>query len=302
MTSLKIKGVIVPLLTPFDQRGEVDLAAVKRLVEFLIERGVHGLFPGGTTGEGPLLTNQERRQLAEAVVRAADGRVPVIVHTGAITTSETLELTRRAQSAGAQAAAIVAPYYYPYQDEALFRHFEQIATQVPDLPMYLYHNPFVGRSHLSAELITRLVNRCPNIIGIKDSSGGLETLRVCATLRGGDFNTASGNDGLILAAMAMGFDACVSGNSNVVPELVVALYQAASQGNLPRARDLQNKLDDVRSLLGNGSDLSLFKSILGRRGLSAGSVRRPMLQATESQVHECWRALYALDPDLVSEV
>jgi 4-hydroxy-tetrahydrodipicolinate synthase len=302
MVKLRIKGVIVPLLTPFDQQGEVDLAAAKRLVEFLIQRGVHGLFPGGTTGEGPLLSTQERRQLTEAVVQAADGQVPVIVHTGAITTAETLELTRHAQAAGAQAAAIVAPYYYPYHEQALFLHFEHIATQVPDLPMYLYHNPFVGRSHLSVELITRLVECCPNIIGIKDSSGSLETLKVCVALRGGNFNTANGDDGLILAAMATGFDACVSGNSNVVPELVVALYHAASGGNLPRARELQNKLDGVRFLLRNGSDLSLFKDILGRRGLSVGSVRRPMLQAPESQVHECWRALTALDPNLVTEV
>jgi len=106
--SLRIRGVIVPLLTPFDRHGAIDHAAIGRLVEFLIERGVHGLFPGGTTGEGPLLSPEERRALAETVVRAADGRVPVIIHTGAITTREAVELTRHAQSCGASAAACAA--------------------------------------------------------------------------------------------------------------------------------------------------------------------------------------------------
>ena len=102
----KIKGVIVPPITPFNAQGQVDSAAIKRLVDFLIERGIHGLFPGGTTGEGPLLSISERRQLAETFVAAADGRVPVIIHTGAITTGDTIDLTRHAQAIGAQAAAI----------------------------------------------------------------------------------------------------------------------------------------------------------------------------------------------------
>ena len=124
--SFKVKGVIVPLLTPFDEQGKVHTTATRQLIEFLIERGIHGLFPGGTTGEGPLLTIQERRQLAETVVEAVDGRVPVIVHTGAITTAETLQLTQHAQAIGAQAAAMIPPYYYHHSDEALFRHFDQL--------------------------------------------------------------------------------------------------------------------------------------------------------------------------------
>jgi 4-hydroxy-tetrahydrodipicolinate synthase len=296
--SFKAKGVIVPLLTPFDEQGKIHTAATKQLVEFLIERGIHGLFPGGTTGEGPLLTTQERRQLAETVVKAADGRVPVIVHTGAITTAETLELTQHAQSVGAQAAAIIPPYFYHHSDEALFRHFELIATQTSDFPIYLYNYPPVAGNHLSVDLIARLVECCPNIVGIKDSSGTLDTLAACSSLRDGNFNTANGSDGLILAAMAMGFDACVSGNANVVPELVVALYHAATEGNLGLARELQRKVDAVRQLLGDGSDLSLFKGILAQRGLDVGAVRAPLLQAPEAVITQLWHALSALGLDL----
>jgi dihydrodipicolinate synthase/N-acetylneuraminate lyase len=295
--SFKVKGVIVPLLTPFDERGKFHTTATKQLVEFLIERGIHGLFPGGTTGEGPLLTIQDRRQLAETVVEAADGRVPVIVHTGAITTAETLELTQHAQAIGAQAAAMIPPYYYHHSDEALFRHFELIATQTPDFPLYLYNYPVAG-NHLSLDLIARLVERCPNIVGLKDSSGTLGTLVACSSLRDGNFNTANGSDGLILAALAMGFDACVSGNANVVPELVVALYQAATEGNLKLARELQRKVDAVRQLLGDGGDLSLFKGILAQCGLEVGAVRAPLLQVPEAVIAQRWRALNTLGLEL----
>jgi dihydrodipicolinate synthase/N-acetylneuraminate lyase len=295
----KIQGVIVPFLTPFDGRGEVDLPAVRPTVDFLIERGVAGLFPGGTTGEGPLLAAQERRQLAEAVVEAAGGRVPVIVHVGAISTPETAELARHAQATGADAVAIVAPYYYSYGDEALFRHFEQVAAQVPNLPIYLYHNPFVGRSRLTVALFTRLVAEVSNMTGVKDSSSNLELVRAGIPLRGGQLNIASGDDGLILAAMAIGADACVSGNSNVVPELVVALARAAAGGDVPRAREIQARLDAVRAILADGSDLSLFKGVLELRGVPAGMVRGPMLQAPEARIRECWQALSALDLDLV---
>ena len=152
---LKITGVIVPPITPFDGRGQIDTAAIRRLVDFLITRGIHGLFPGGTTGEGPLLTISERRQLAEAFVEAADGRVPVIVHTGTITTESTLELTQHAQTIGAQAAAIIPPYFYRHKDDVLLRHFERVATQVPEFPVYLYNNPATAGNNISLELVTR---------------------------------------------------------------------------------------------------------------------------------------------------
>lgn len=295
----KLRGVIVPLLTPFNHQGEIDVRAIKRLVDFLIDRGIHGLFPGGTTGEGPLLTLDERRRLAEAVVDAAGGRVPVIVHTGAITTRETITLTQHAQEIGAQAAAIIPPYFYRYSDQALSRHFEQIAEQTPDFPLYLYNNPAVAGNALSAELVAQLVKRCPNIVGIKDSSGSLDILVHGMAWREGAFNTANGSDGLLMPSIAMGVDACVSGNANVVPELVVSLYHATVEGNLVTARALQVKLNAVRAILRDGADLSLFKGVLARRGLVVGTVRSPLLQASEAELASCWEALVALELELM---
>jgi 4-hydroxy-tetrahydrodipicolinate synthase len=296
--NLKIKGVIVPLLTPFDARGALNADAARRLVDYLIARGVKGLFPVGTTGEMPLLTVDERRDLAEIMVEAADRRIPVIIHTGSAATRQTVELTRHAQSIGANAAAMIPPYYYHYDDEALFQHFAHIAEQTPDFPIYLYNNPAVTGNTISLNVIRQLAERCSNIVGLKDSSGSLATLTASRRLRDGDFNTASGPDELILAGAAMGIDACVSGNANVVPELVVALHTAASQGDLPRARELQTKLDAVRAILRDGADLSLFKGILAQRGLVVGAVRAPLIQAPDAAVTACWQALTALNLDL----
>jgi len=236
--------------------------------------------------------------VAEMVVEAARGRVPVIIHTGAITTQQAVELTQHAVSIGADAVALIPPYYYHYSDDALFAHFARVAEQAPDMPIYLYENPAVTGNCLSFDLIERLVARYPNIVGLKDSSGALATLAAAGKLRDGQFNTATGQDGLILAGVAMGADACVSGNANVVPELIVDLYDAASGGDLPRARALQSKLDAVRAILRDGADLSLFKAGLAQRGLSVGTVRAPLVRASDAAIAECWQALTALNLEL----
>lgn len=297
---LRIEGVIVPIVTPFDARGQLDTHATQKLVDYLIKRGVHGLFPAGTTGEGPLLNLAERRRLAETVVKAAGGRIPVIVHSGALTTADTIELAQHARHIGAQAAAIIPPYFFGHQNEAMFQHFKAVAQQVPDFPVYLYNNPGVGNNNrLSFELVDRLVETCPNITGMKDSSGSFEMLARLSYKYGNRFNTASGGDGQILMGAVTGIDACVSGNANVVPELVVALHQAATAGNIPLARKLQQQMDGVRQALEDGRDLSLFKAGLARRGLPVGTVRPPLVQAPDAVVDQRWQALLSLGVEFV---
>ena len=291
----KIKGVIVPILTLYHPTEGVDGLAMQALVDFLIERGVHALFPGGTTGEGALLSLPERMKLAEICMEAARSRVPVIVHTGALTTADTVALTRHARSAGAQAAAIMPPFFYHHTDPGLIQHYETVADQVPDFPLYLYNYPAVSNNTLTADLVAELIRRIPSLAGMKDSGGGLELLSACAALKDGQFNTASGSDRQILAAFQTGFDACVSGNANVVPELVVGLYNAARAGDWTTAQALQTKVDAVRQILQDGSQLSLYKAMLTLRGISAGGVRPPLLPAGEDQANECWQALVNLD-------
>lgn len=291
MSKLRISGVIVPMLTPFDTAGSVDEAGIERLTNFLVASGVSGLFPLGTTGEGPLMTTDERRAAAALVIRHAGGRIPVIIHTGAITTAETTALTRHARDSGAQAAAIVPPYFYTLSAEALYDHYVAVASAVPDFPIYLYNNPGVTPNGLSTEMVFRLAEACPNVTGLKDSSGSLATLFACRRLRDGEFNTASGPDSLIMAGQAIGLDACVSGNANFVPELIVGIVNAVRQGDLVSARALQEQLDEVRRILGDGADLSLFKAMCARRGVSIGTVRQPLRPASAEKVESSWQEI-----------
>ena len=292
MPPFQLRGVFVPLVTPFDAAGEVDPSALRRLVDYLIGAGIHGLFVGGTTGEFPLLSTAERRRVAEIVSERAAGRVPVVIHAGAPSTRDTIELARHARDIGAPAVAVVAPYYFPLADDALVAHYVRLSESVPGLPVLLYNIPQRTANALVPRLAARIVGRCPNVVGIKDSSGNLSQTIEYLSLRP-DFQVAQGADGLIVAGLAAGIPATVSGNANVFPELVVAVFEAWWRGDLAGARVAQARLTSVRHALGDGLDLSLFKRVLAHRGVPVGDVRAPLPAATEAAVHATIAAIEA---------
>lgn len=282
-----VRGVITALVTPYDDSGNIDEKAMQKLVEFQIGAGVHGLNPCGTTGEHALLTVPERRRIAEIVVGAARHRVPVFIQTGTPSTAATIELTRHAREIGADAATVVAPYYYRYSDEAIVEHYRRVAESVPDFPVFLYNIPQHTINNLTPAIVSAIAERSPNVVGMKDSSGNLQQVIDSASARGGRFVMAEGSDGLILSAMAVGIPASVSGNANVVPELFAELFQAFWRGDLATAQAAQGKIQIVRRFLRDGSDLSLFKALLAKRGLAVGGVRPPMLNAPPEIVQSC---------------
>jgi len=298
MTFQPIKGVITPTVTPFDDAGEVNLDAIQPMVDFLIEHGVKGVYPLGTTGEGVLLSKEERKLVADATVKAVDGAVPVIVHTGSITTRDTIELTQHAYDIGADAVAVITPYYFELSDEALEQHFSAIAESTPELPIYLYKFPAVTGNTISLELVTHLANKHENIVGLKDSSGDLLTLFATNHLHDGQFNTAMGPDELIVGGVAMGIDASVSGHSNLVPEIIVGIYNATVAGDLEEARRYQYMLNAVRNILQAGAWLPLVKGLMIERGIPVGGVRRPLLTAPDTLIQACVKEFKTLGVSL----
>lgn len=287
-TSFAARGVIVPLLTPLASDGaQVDEEALRAHVAWLIAKGVHGLMPCGTTGEGPLLTHQERRHVLEVVVETARHRVPVIAHVGAATTRETIDLAQHAQAVGADAVSAVTPYYFHLPDQALLDHYCRLAQAVPDLPVFLYNIPQCTGNTLSPAAVEAILARSPNVVGIKDSSGALASLSSLVGLNGGNFQVVCGSDALLLPALQAGACASVSGNANVFPEVVVGLFQAFWQGDLARARHQQALLDLARLAMGDGADLALLKAMAALRGLAMGPVRAPLPPASPQAVARC---------------
>lgn len=279
--SFTIQGVIPPLLTPFRGRDEtVDEAALRTHVNWLIDQGVHGVMPCGTTGEGPLLTLSERKHVVEVVVASVNHRLPVIAHVGALTTHETLELAEHAQSCGVEAISIVTPYYFHLSDNALVEHFCRVAGAVPNTPAFLYNIPQNTGNVLSRPAVEAIIARCPNVVGIKDSAGDLEALSSFVGLKEGKFQVICGSDTLLLSALQAGACASVSGNANVFPEVVVELFHAFWQGDLDGARRQQAHLDQIIETLQRGAGLSMFKRVLELRGLKGGAVRPPLPEAT----------------------
>ena len=291
---LQLRGVFVPLLTPFDAAEALDLAALERLVEFLLERGVHGLFVGGTTGEFPLLSLAERKRVAEVVVARAAGRVPVVVHAGAASTRDAIDLARHARQVGAQAVAVVSPYYFPLPQDALVEHFVRVSEAVAGYPVLLYNIPQRTGNALVPSIAAEIVRRCPNVVGIKDSTGNLaQTIEYASFKDGSGFQVAQGADGLLVAGLAVGIEATVSGNANVFPEPAVAVFEAWWRGDPAAARAAQQRLDSVRRPLRDGLDLSLFKRVLAARGVPVGDVRAPLRRASEAEVEAALRAIEA---------
>ena len=279
------RGLVVPLVTPLAADGEsVDVGSLAALVEFLIGRGVHSLMTCGTTGEGVLLTYEERQRIVEAAVRAAAGRAPVLAQTGAATTADTIALTRHAQACGADAATVVTPYYFRLSDAALIAHYASVAESVPGFPIFLYNIPQNTGNNLTPAVVAEIARRCPNVAGIKDSSGNLAQLAEYRSEVPRRFYTLVGSDRLILAALAGGADGAVAGNANAVPEPFIELFDAMSAGDWTRARQAQAQITAVARVLGDGGDLSLFKGVLKRRGLSVGPVRRPLLTAADDVI------------------
>lgn len=290
--SFRLRGVFVPLLTPFQADGELDPPALERLVEYVLAAGVHGLFVGGTTGEFALLSTAERQRVAEIVVAQAAGRVPVVIHAGAPSTREAIQLAQHAQSIGAPAVAVVSPYFFALPEDALVAHYVAVAAAVPRLPVLLYNIPQRTANALLPHIAAQIVRRCANVIGIKDSSGNLSQTIEYRALRD-NFQVAQGADGLLVAGLAMGIEATVSGNANVFPELAVAVFEAWWRGDQAAARAAQATFDSARQPLRSGSDMSLFKRVLATRGVAVGDVRSPLRSATEDEVQAALDALEA---------
>lgn len=274
----KPRGIIPPMITPFDEEEKVDSKTVKKITNYLIDAGVHGVFPLGSTGEGYGIDFNEKSKVIEAVLEATNNRVPVYAGTGAITTKESVRLTEMATKLGVDALSVITPYFISPNEEELYIHYKEIADST-DLPIILYNNPGRTGVDLSLELIIRL-SSIKNIVGIKDSSGDMSKAAEIIRRTGSNFSVLAGRDTLIYGFLAYGGHGSVAATANIVPELVVSIYELYQKGEYQAALEAQFKLAPLRVAFSLGSFPVLMKEGLKLRGIDVGNTLNPIKPLT----------------------
>ncbi|MFY8163590.1 MAG: 4-hydroxy-tetrahydrodipicolinate synthase [Brevundimonas sp.] len=273
MTAPLFKGVITALITPL-RDGKVDEAAFTRLLERQIAAGIHGVVPMGTTGESASLSLDEHKRVVELCVQVAAGRTRVIAGAGSSATEKSIELARFAKTVGADGALIVTPYYNRPSQAGLALHFEAIAEAV-QLPVLLYNVPGRTGVDMSNETVARLSTH-PNIVGIKDATGDLGRVSWMRANISGQFDLISGDDPSYLGYHAQGGVGVISVTSNVAPEAMVALHEAAAAGDYATARDWQARLIGLHKALFLDNSPAPTKYALERLGLCTEEIRLPL--------------------------
>lgn len=293
---MPLSGSISAMVTPFDERGNLNHEVTVRLAVWLADKGIDGLFVGGTTGEGLLLSLEERKQLTEIVVSAVGNRVQVIVHAGCLTTTDTAQLAAHAQTAGASAAAVLSPFFYAADRIAMVEHFAAVAKAAPGLPIYLYNIPENTRNKITADVVAAVLKQTPNLAGIKDSSKDLVFLQKLVSMAPEGFSVLVGSDSVLLPGLSVGAVGGVSAASTVFPEVVVGIIKAFRDGELPQARTLQKRLNALLDVLKIGPTPAGYKAALVQRGIPVGGVRAPLRNLTaeererfEKAFDEVWR-------------
>ncbi len=284
MDASRFHGMIPPLATPMHADGSLNLEAVPALVEHVLSAGVHGIFAPGSQGEAYALHADERVAVLEAVLAAVNGRAPVIAGTGAITTRDAITHTRNAERAGADAAAIVTPYFITLSQDELFAFYSDIAAAV-SLPIFAYSNPGrTGGVRVAPETLARLAADIPHFIGVKESSGDLATTMAVIRACPPDFRVFTGRDTLIYASLCQGAVGAVGLTMNIAPAWSVGIYEAFHAGDHARARALQDRVAALREGLPRFGSYPLWvKESLALLGLPAGPARRPILPLSDAQ-------------------
>jgi len=279
----RLAGVIAAMLTPMTDGGlRVDPEAAGRLTAWLVDKGIHGLYIAGTTGEGLYLTPDEHQELTRAVVQAAKG-TPVAAHVGALTTAQAVVLARQAAQAGATAVAAIPPPYYSLTQAELLAYFTAIAAAAAPLPLYLYNIPSHARNELPPALVAELGRIIPTVGGIKDSSGFPGRIPDLVRTLGPEYDVVCGNDDKALNAFQVGAAGIVASGASLFPELYLEMHAAWKAGRIPEAETAQAKIVAMQQALGNGARLGWYKYVLAQRGIPVGGVRAPLLDPSPTE-------------------
>jgi 4-hydroxy-tetrahydrodipicolinate synthase len=271
--------VIPALVTPFTDDGkQVDEKRLRALVRYVLEKGATGVVPCGTTGEFQNLTVEERKLVSKIVIEEVKGRVPVIVGTGCSSTDLTVEMTKHAKDAGADAALIVTPYYHKPALRGIYEHYRIVAETV-NLPIMLYNIPQVTGVQLPWQVVEDLAE-IPNIVGVKDSSGELRYILALIEKTSPKLSIMCGHDEVVLPALAAGCSGMILASANIIPDVWRELYDSFQRGELQKAREIQLKVQKFCRVIVKSGSVGP-KAAMDMIGVKVGPVRLPLTQGGE---------------------
>ncbi len=290
----EIKGIIPPILTPMDEEENVNEKELRNQVNRLIGAGVHGIFAFGTNGEGYALSESEKESILEVVIEETAGRVPVYAGSGCITTKDTIRMSQKAKSLGADVLSVITPWFAAASQNDLLEHYKEVAKAV-DMPIVLYNIPARCGNALLPATVAKLAE-IDNIVGAKDSSGSFDNmLQYIELTREKDFAILSGNDSLIYWNLLAGGAGGIAGCANVFPKNMAGIYDAFISGDLKQAKALQDNIRPFRNCFRFGNPNTIVKTAVTLLGYPVGSCRRPFDQISQegqkalSQVLEEYR-------------
>lgn len=287
-------GRVIPaMVTPFAADGAVDYGRAAELARFLVEQGCDGILVGGTTAESPVLTEEERERLVRTVADAVGDRVFVWAGTGTNDTRASVELTRRAEEAGADGIMLVTPYYNKPPQEGLYRHFRSVA-EATRLPVMLYNVPGRTSCNLAPETVARLATTVENVVAIKEASGSLDQVSQIRALTPPGFVIYSGDDSLTLPILAVGGSGVVSVAAHVVGDLLAAMVRAFEEGDVAEARRLHLEMLPLFKALFVTTNPIPVKAALRLAGFDVGGYRLPLVPPSPAEEEAVRRALRGL--------
>jgi dihydrodipicolinate synthase/N-acetylneuraminate lyase len=283
-----LQGIFTPNIVPLDARGEINESELRRYCDWLIDRGVHGLYPNGSTGEFTRFTAQERVRIIEIIADHVGGRVPILAGAAEANTRETIKACERYHELGVRAVAIVSPFYYKLSPQGVYAYFKEIADHSP-IDVTLYNIPMFA-SPIDVPTVQRLADECPRVAAIKDSSGDLpHMMRMIAAVRPirPGFRFLTGWDAALMPMLLIGCDGGTNATSGVVPEITRKLYDLTMARRLDEARQLQYRLLTLFDAMIYSAEFPEgFRAALRLRGIHTGVGRQPQSDVQQSALEK----------------
>ena len=296
MAQQRLQGIFTPNLVPYDTHGEINESELRRYVNWLIEKGVHGLYPNGSTGEFTRFTVEERKRIVAIIADETNGRVPILAGAAEANVKETIKACEYYHSLGVRAVAIVAPFYYKLSPASVYAYFKEIGDNTP-VDVTLYNIPMFA-SPIDVPTVQRLSEECEKIVAIKDSSGDLpHMIRMIQAVRPNrpDFAFLTGWDAALMPMILIGCDGGTNASSGVVPELTRKLYDLTLSGQLDDARQIQYDLVTLfDTMLYSAEFPDGFRAAVDLRGFQMGQGRQPLSEEQVTDLDTLGKTLQCL--------